>query len=161
MEPVDSFFRPGGELARGHASFEYRAGQEAMARAVSETLEQGGRLMVEAATGTGKTLAYLVPAIRAGRRVVVSTGTRNLQDQIYHKDLPLLREKSGMRFSACVMKGRDNYLCRYRLEQFEHEPMFQDLLERPWLDRIAEWSRETLDQVFLSFAFVGNHHHGV
>ena len=88
-----------------------------MARAVADVLEQGGTLMVEAGTGTGKTLAYLVPALAAGRRVVISTGTRNLQDQIYTKDIPFLRERAGLEVSACVMKGRENYLCRYRLAE--------------------------------------------
>jgi len=77
-----------------------------MAAAVARTLDDGGKLMVEAGTGTGKTLAYLIPALLTGRRVIVSTGTRNLQDQIYHHDLPFLREKVEMKVSACVMKGR-------------------------------------------------------
>jgi len=114
-----------------------------MAEAIGRTFERGGTLMVEAGTGTGKTLAYLVPAIESGRRVIISTGTRNLQDQIFEKDLPFLRDKLGLEFSACLMKGRDNYLCRYRLGQFEREPLLQDLTELPWLERIAEWSRDT------------------
>jgi len=114
-----------------------------MARSVAEALEAGGSLMVEAGTGTGKTLAYLVPALQSGRRVIVSTGTRNLQDQILQQDLPFLQDRVGMRFLACVMKGRDNYLCRYRMEQFEREPLLEDLSERGWIPEIAEWSRVT------------------
>ncbi len=114
-----------------------------MATAIADVLEHGGTLMVEAGTGTGKTLAYLVPALAAGRRVIVSTGTRNLQDQIYQQELPFLRERLGLRFSARMMKGRDNYLCRYRLAEFEREPLLQDLAERDWVGRIAAWSRET------------------
>jgi ATP-dependent DNA helicase DinG len=143
---VDSsreFFGPDGALARAHPGYEYRAGQAAMACAVAETFEQGRLLMVEAGTGTGKTLAYLVPALRTGRRVIVSTGTKNLQDQIYNLDLPFLREKVGMEFSACVMKGRDNYLCRYRLAQFEREPLLEDLAEVSWIPRIVSWAGET------------------
>ena len=99
--------------------------------------------MVEAATGTGKTLAYLVPALAAGRRVVVSTGTRNLQDQLHEQDLPFLRDRAGLPVRAVVMKGRDNYLCRYRLAQFEREPLLEKIDEQPWVERIARWSRET------------------
>jgi ATP-dependent DNA helicase DinG len=88
-----------------------------MARAVAETLENGGVLLAEAGTGTGKTLAYLVPAILSGRRVLVSTGTKNLQEQIYFKDLPVLQEALGVPFTATYMKGRANYLCLHRLQQ--------------------------------------------
>ncbi len=114
-----------------------------MARAVERTLADGGRLMVEAATGTGKTLAYLVPALGCGRRVVVSTGTRNLQDQIFHQDLPFLRDRVGLPVAAAMLKGRDNYVCRFRLAQFEREPLLEELEERPWIRRIADWSRTT------------------
>jgi len=114
-----------------------------MACAVERTLAEGGTLMIEAATGTGKTLAYLVPALRSGRRVVISTGTRNLQDQIFEKDLPFLRDEVGVDVSACLMKGRDNYLCRYRMAQFEREPLLEVLAEAPWVERIARWGRET------------------
>jgi len=137
------FFGPQGTLARIHPSYEPRPGQERMAAAVARTLEVGGSLIVEAGTGTGKTLAYLVPALATGRRVIVSTGTRNLQDQIYTKDLPFLRERAGIDVSACLMKGRDNYLCRYRLAQVEREPLLEDAAEAPWIGRIAAWSRAT------------------
>ncbi len=110
---ASEFFGPDGRLAGAHEGYEYRPGQVEMARSVEQMFARGGSLMIEAATGTGKTLAYLVPALAAGRRVIVSTGTRNLQDQIYEKDVPFLRERAGMEISACVMKGRDNYLCRY------------------------------------------------
>ena len=138
-----ALFEPGGLLSASHPSYEHRPGQSAMARAVGGAIEDGRRLMVEAGTGTGKTLAYLVPAILSGRRVIVSTGTRNLQDQIHRHDLPFLRDRLGLDFSACVMKGRDNYLCRYRLAQFAHEPMFQDLREKDWIQRIVDWGGET------------------
>lgn len=114
-----------------------------MAQAIADTLEHGGRLMVEAGTGTGKTLAYIVPALNCGRRVIVSTGTRNLQDQIFEKDLPFLRDRVGLEFRATMMKGRDNYLCRYRLAQFEREPLLEELSEAPWIERITAWSRTT------------------
>jgi ATP-dependent DNA helicase DinG len=143
MAPAGSFFAPGGPLSRAHPAYEPRPGQEEMAREVERVFRDGGILMVEAGTGTGKTLAYLVPAIDSGRRVVVSTGTRNLQDQIFRKDLPFLREKAGATFTACLMKGRENYLCRYRFAQFAAEPMFEVLDERKWLPKIRKWSRTT------------------
>ena len=143
MHALETFFGPTGNLSRAHPGYEHRTGQEEMARRVAATLEHGGGLMVEAATGTGKTLAYLVPAALSGRRVIVSTGTRNLQDQIYQQDIPFLRQRVGLDISASVMKGRDNYLCRYRMGQFASEPLFEDLRERTWLPRIAGWSRET------------------
>ena len=88
MGAAESFFSPGGLLSRAHPAYEHRPGQDDMARAVERVLGEGGTLMVEAGTGTGKTLAYLVPALEQDRRVIVSTGTRNLQDQIFNQDLP-------------------------------------------------------------------------
>jgi ATP-dependent DNA helicase DinG len=138
-----NFFAPGGRLASAHPGYEHRPGQEEMAGAVAATLERGGSLMVEAGTGTGKTLAYLVPALESGRRLIVSTGTRNLQDQIFNKDLPFLRERAGLTVSAAMMKGRDNYLCRYRMTEFLREPLFENLTDRRFLGLIADWSRGT------------------
>jgi len=82
-------------------------------------LDEGGTLLAEAGTGTGKTLAYLVPAILSGQRVLVSTGTKNLQEQIFFKDIPALRTALGLEFSATLMKGRSNYLCLHRFEQID------------------------------------------
>src|SRR5687767_6027575 len=87
-----------------------------MAAAVAATFSEGGVLLAEAGTGTGKTLAYLVPAILSRQRVLVSTGTKNLQEQIYFKDLPVLRTALGVEFSAAYMKGRGNYLCLHRFD---------------------------------------------
>ncbi len=143
MVSVESFFAPGGKLAHSHPGYEYRRGQHEMARNVESILEEGGSLMVEAGTGTGKTLAYLVPAVLSGRRVIVSTGTRNLQDQIFRKDIPFLRKVAGLDFRATLMKGRDNYVCRYRMDQFAREPMLQDIGEMEWVERIATWSEQT------------------
>ena len=97
--------------------FEPRAGQVEMAAAVAEVFESGGVLLAEAGTGTGKTLAYLVPAILSRQRVLISTGTKNLQEQIYFKDIPALREALGIPFTATYMKGRANYLCLHKLDQ--------------------------------------------
>ena len=143
MKATGAFFEPGGPLSLAHPHYEPRPGQQEMALAVERTFHDGGILMVEAGTGTGKTLAYLVPSILSGRRVVVSTGTRNLQDQIFRLDLPFLKERAGMAFSPCLMKGRENYLCRYRFAQFEAEPLFEVLDERKWLPKLRKWSRKT------------------
>ncbi len=120
-----------------------------MAEAVSGTLENGGVLLVEAGTGTGKTLAYLAPAILSGQRVLVSTGTKNLQEQIYFKDLTVLREALGVPFTATYMKGRGNYLCLHRFESFRESAtggtlqLFGESAVQVFLPVIEEWARQT------------------
>jgi ATP-dependent DNA helicase DinG len=104
-------------LSRHIADFEPRDGQGAMAAAVARAFEDGGVLLAEAGTGTGKTLAYLVPAVLSRERVLISTGTKNLQEQIFFKDIPALREALGIPFTATYMKGRANYLCLHRLDE--------------------------------------------
>jgi ATP-dependent DNA helicase DinG len=98
--------------------FEPRNGQRRMASAVAAVIDEGGTLLAEAGTGTGKTLAYLIPAILSRQRVLVSTGTKNLQEQVFFKDLPWLRESLGVPFTATLMKGRTNYLCLHRWENY-------------------------------------------
>ncbi|HYS26245.1 MAG TPA: ATP-dependent DNA helicase [Vicinamibacterales bacterium] len=115
---VEAAFADDGALARVIPGYESRQGQRAMASAVADVIEHGGTLVAEAGTGTGKTLAYLVPAILSGQRVLVSTGTKNLQEQIFFKDLPTLRDALGKPFSATLMKGRSNYLCLHRFETY-------------------------------------------
>jgi ATP-dependent DNA helicase DinG len=139
-----TFFAPGGGLDTAHPGYEHRPGQEEMSHAVARVLDKGGTLMVEAGTGTGKTFAYLIPILESGRRVIVSTGTRNLQDQIFRKDLPFLRDEAGLPVSACLMKGRDNYLCRYRFGQFEQEPLIEVREERRFIPALSRFSRETV-----------------
>lgn len=114
---VEAALSDSGALARALPGFEAREGQRDMARHVAETLDEGGVLLAEAGTGTGKTMAYLVPAILSRQRVLVSTGTKNLQEQIYAKDLPVLAAALGVPFTATYMKGRANYLCLHRFEQ--------------------------------------------
>ena len=145
---VEAAFADDGVLARAVDQFEPRAGQRAMALAVAETLSQGGVLLAEAGTGTGKTLAYLVPAILSRQRVLVSTGTKNLQDQIYFKDLPVLREALGVPFKAAYMKGRANYLCLHRLDQLRASPA----VPHDFVSMVDEWLRvtETGDRAELS-----------
>ena len=117
-EAVRELFSEHGALARALDGYEPREGQRRMAEAVAAVLDAGGTLLAEAGTGTGKTLAYLVPAILSGRPVLVSTGTKNLQEQIFFKDLPLLRQALGVAFTATLMKGRSNYLCLHRWELY-------------------------------------------
>ncbi len=137
-------FGPDGALARTVPDFEPRPGQTDMAAAVSAVFEQGGILLVEAGTGTGKTLAYLVPSILSRQRVLVSTGTKNLQEQIYFKDIPLLRQALGVSFTATYMKGRANYLCLHRVDRLEAgDPAAQTPAADMFLPMIREWSRAT------------------
>ena len=134
-----------GALARAMPAFEPRLGQRRMAEAAAHVLETGGVLLAEAGTGTGKTLAYLVPAILSGRRVLISTGTKNLQDQIFHKDLPDLRRALGVDFRATYMKGRGNYLClhRFAAARAEAASSLLPLAARSVLDQLAEWADHT------------------
>ncbi|HEX6976318.1 MAG TPA: ATP-dependent DNA helicase [Vicinamibacterales bacterium] len=115
---VEAALAPGGPIADTLPGFEARPGQLQMAQAVSAALADGGVLLAEAGTGTGKTLAYLVPAILSRQRVLVSTGTKNLQEQIFFKDLPVLRDSLDVPFKATYMKGRGNYLCLHRFDAF-------------------------------------------
>ena len=115
---VDSTFSDTGAVARAMPGFEPRNGQRRMAASVATVIEDGGTLLAEAGTGTGKTLAYLIPAILSRQRALVSTGTKNLQEQVFFKDLPWLRESIGVPFTATLMKGRTNYLCLHRWENY-------------------------------------------
>jgi len=132
-----------GLLAEGLDSYEYRPQQVEMAEAVARALREGGSLIVEAGPGTGKTFAYLVPAIYSGQRVVVSTGTKNLQEQIFFKDIPLLREMLPLKFSVAYMKGRENYLCRRRFQIFGQQPLFRVLEEASLFKEISAWASQT------------------
>jgi len=140
-EAVAAVFLHGGPLALAMPDFEPRAGQVDMAAAVSRVFEEGGVLLAEAGTGTGKTLAYLVPAILSRERVLISTGTKNLQEQIYFKDIPALRDALGIPFTATYMKGRANYLCVHKLDQLTDGagPAAHDV----FLPIIREWSTRT------------------
>ena len=118
-----------------------------MAEAVSAVFAEGGVLLAEAGTGTGKTLAYLIPAILSRQRVLVSTGTKNLQEQIFYKDLPVLRESLGVPFTATYMKGRGNYLCLHRFDAYKESGAAQSLGftrdESIYVRQIDEWRRDT------------------
>jgi ATP-dependent DNA helicase DinG len=136
---------PGGLLEKTRAGYEHRPQQIAMAQQVRRSLDLKRCALIEAGTGTGKTLAYLLPAALSGLRVVVSTATKTLQEQILDKDLPLLREASGIDFTAALMKGRANYLCLDKLEQAPHglAPSAMGRTEAKVLDGIRAWAEET------------------
>jgi ATP-dependent DNA helicase DinG len=140
---VAAAFAPGGPLECALDGFEPRPGQIEMADAVSAVFADGGVLLAEAGTGTGKTLAYLVPAIFSRQRVLISTGTKNLQEQIFFKDLPVLRESLGVPFKATYMKGRANYLCLHRFEALRDGPAIRSREDDRRIHLIDEWSRET------------------
>jgi ATP-dependent DNA helicase DinG len=140
-------FGPEGLIAQAHPEYEYRPGQVDMARAVMRAFEEKRHLIVEAGTGTGKTLAYLVPAVAAalaGRgRVIISTGTKNLQEQLMEKDIPFLQSILPKSFTATYMKGRNNYLCLNRLGRAQASPVLEGLEEVDYFDEVCDWARET------------------
>ena len=136
-------FADDGPLAETLPSFEPRPGQREMATSVADVFESGGVLLAEAGTGTGKTLAYLVPAILSGHRVLVSTGTKNLQDQIYYKDLPALRSALKVPFTATYMKGRSNYLCLHRFAEVRDCDDPRTPVERACLEVVNQWVGQT------------------
>jgi len=131
---------PDGPIARGHPGFVARHGQVEMARAIAETIEQAGTLIAEAGTGTGKTFAYLVPALLAGARVLISTGTRNLQDQLFSRDLPEVLRALGVHADVALLKGRANYVCRHHLRRNLEEGRFarrEDIADLRRIERFA------------------------
>jgi ATP-dependent DNA helicase DinG len=140
---MEEIFGRNGTIARHHPDYEYRPGQVAMAEAVAESLGKRHHLLVEAGTGIGKTLAYLVPAIATGRRIVVSTGTKNLQEQLFYKDIPFLQNVLPVKFKATYLKGRSNYLCLHRLRRSEATPVLEGLDEMDYFDLVSRWSHET------------------
>jgi len=139
---VDAIFASDGPLAQSIPDFEARSGQLDMAAAVSRVFEDGGVLLAEAGTGTGKTLAYLVPAILSGQRVLISTGTKNLQEQIFFKDIPALRQALDVPFTATYMKGRANYLCLHRLDQISDNAMGPAAYD-VFLPIVRDWAKTT------------------
>jgi ATP-dependent DNA helicase DinG len=141
--PARPFFGPGGLLARALPAYEERPSQQRLSEATGRVLREGGMLLAEAGTGTGKTLAYLLPAVELGRRVVISTGTKNLQEQLVAKDLPLLARALGRDLSVAVMKGRGNYLCLLRFRSFAQAGSFRRLEEIPLFRAVEAWAPNT------------------
>jgi len=140
---VREFFRRGGVLSKHLGQWEFRPGQLEMALEVEAAIDEKRHLIVEAGTGTGKTLAYLVPLIAGGRRVVVSTGTKNLQEQLFQKDVPFLEQALGRKLRVAYMKGRANFLCRQKLIDAERRPILEGLEEITEFSTIREWKLET------------------
>lgn len=140
---LEEIFSSEGLLAHNLPGYEFRPEQVDMSLGVNRVLTGGGILLVEAGTGTGKTLAYLIPAILSGRKLVISTGTKNLQEQLYFKDIPFLREKLGLSFSVCYMKGRNNYLCLRRFSEFQKQPQLMISKEADYLEMIKHWAAST------------------
>src|SRR5689334_9902495 len=153
---MQEVFGPEGLIASTHPEYEHRPGQIKMAEAVLRAFEQRRHLIVEAGTGTGKTLAYLVPAIAAacgsGARIVISTGTKNLQEQLMDKDIPFLQEILPAKFRAAVMKGRNNFACLYRVKRAESTPVLEGLDQIDQVDEVCQWvtRTETGDRAELS-----------
>ncbi len=139
---LEDVFRPGGLLDRKLDSYEFRPSQLAMAQAVDEAIRKRRHLCVEAGTGTGKTLAYLVPALMSGKRTLISTATRNLQDQIFHKDIPFLRQHLLPHLRATYMKGRQNYLCLRRYQE-ERRQLTLAGFRSGQAERIEHWVQQT------------------
>jgi len=133
----------GGELAKNIPSFSSRPAQLDLAAAVADAMDRRGTLLAEAGTGTGKTFAYLVPALLSGKKTIVSTGTRALQDQLYHRDLPRVRDALGVGLKTALLKGRANYLCHYRMKQAQGEPRFSSREMAAQFQRIVAWSGRT------------------
>ncbi|HEX2270701.1 MAG TPA: helicase C-terminal domain-containing protein [Pyrinomonadaceae bacterium] len=144
---MDEVFGPEGLIARAHPEYEYRPGQVQMAQAVMRAFEEKRHLIVEAGTGTGKTLAYLVPAVAAALggngRVIVSTGTKNLQEQLMEKDIPFLQSVLPKPFAATYMKGRSNYVCLNRLGRAQSAPVLEGLEEVDYFEEVTHWAQES------------------
>lgn len=143
VESVQEVFAPGGMLARADARFVPREGQTQMAMAVAQTIEAGGALVVEAGTGVGKTFAYLVPTLLSGERVLLSTATKALQDQLFSRDLPLLAEVLGLPVRMALLKGRASYLCLHRMELARQDISAREPGVARVLSKVEEWSRRT------------------
>lgn len=143
LQRVSETLSSHGALAQAVPGFQPRTGQTDMAMAVTETLEHGGQLVVEAGTGVGKTYAYLVPVLLSGQRALVSTATKALQDQLFSRDIPRLVEVLGLPIRVALLKGRSNYLCLHRMEQARHSAEAAQPGAQRALAKIETWSQAT------------------
>jgi len=144
LTALTSFFKPDGALAKIIKGYQPRAAQLEMAEAIASAIDKQQHLIAEAGTGTGKTFAYLVPAILSGKKVIISTGTKNLQDQLFNKDLPLIRRAINHPFVATLLKGRSNYLCTYRLGNSLTSHIGFSQADAKALAKISTWAKRTL-----------------
>ena len=149
---LDQIFGPEGILSRRLPQYEFRNSQLHMSEAVLEAIRERHHLCVEAGTGTGKTLAYLIPALHSRKRVIVSTATRNLQDQLFFNDIPFIRRHLFPSLAASYMKGRQNYLCLKKFHQADEQGYLLEEARRKWA-KLSEWveSTESGDRVELSW----------
>jgi len=142
-EQLEQLLGPNGPIAATHPNYEFRPGQIEMARAVAEAIEGRTHLCVEAGTGTGKTLAYLLPCIFSRKRVIISTGTKNLQEQLFFKDIPFLQKALGRELSVTYLKGRSNYLCLKKLGAIDQEGYLFSPHDPQYLKLIRQWAPVT------------------
>src|SRR5688500_9521877 len=144
---VEKVFGPGGLVSQFDEAYGYREGQVEMAEALGRAFEEKTHLVVEAGPGTGKTLAYLFPAIneclKTNKRIVISTGTKNLQEQLMEKDIPFLQKILPKKFSAAYMKGRANYACIHRLHKSDDQPVLDGINEIGHFKAVREWARDS------------------
>jgi ATP-dependent DNA helicase DinG len=147
QELIERVFGQGGLISQHHDNYEYRDGQIKMAGAIEQAFVEKKHAIIEAGTGTGKTLAYLIPAIARSltskKRIIISTGTKNLQEQLMDKDIPFLKRILPHKFSAAYMKGRANYACLYRLHKSDDQPILSGIGEIDHFREVREWSRDT------------------
>jgi ATP-dependent DNA helicase DinG len=143
VDDLEHIFDPHGPLARELPAYRFRSQQLAMAEAVERAIAEGGRLLAEAGTGTGKTFAYLVPALLSGGKVIISTGTKTLQDQLFQRDLPIVRHALGLPLTLALLKGRANYVCKHHLERAAAEGTFASRADVRYLRRIEAFARHT------------------
>jgi ATP-dependent DNA helicase DinG len=146
-------FGPGGVLSERHPGYEFRRSQLEMAELVDNAFLKHQHALIEAGTGTGKTLAYLIPAIQSGRRVVISTATKSLQEQLFNKDVPFLQKYFAPDLKVALMKGRNNFLCRQKVHLMEGQPVLKGMDEIDWFSQIRDWEKltETGDRAELTF----------
>ena len=147
IDVIEKVFGSAGLVSQFHENYEHREGQIKMAEAIARAFVDKKHLIVEAGTGTGKTLAYLIPAIteslRTNKRIIISTGTKNLQEQLMEKDIPFLQKILPKKFSAAYMKGRSNYACLYKLHKSDDQPILDGIDEIDSFKEVREWARET------------------
>jgi ATP-dependent DNA helicase DinG len=140
---LEKILGPRGAIAHNHPLSEHRPGQILMAQAIADAVNENRHLCVEAGTGTGKTLAYLLPVIHSNKRVIISTATKNLQEQLFYKDIPFLEKALERKLSVCYMKGRSNYLCWSKLDAMDGEAYLFSPQDPRYLALIKEWAQKT------------------
>ena len=143
MQDLDTIFSAHGPLAKAVTGFRVRQGQLEMARAVADAIKNNSVLIAEAGTGTGKTFAYLVPALLSGGKVILSTGTKTLQDQLFDRDIQVVREALKVPVTVALLKGRANYVCHYYLERAQHEGRFPSRDDARYLPLVANFARNS------------------